>query len=530
MADSVEQNGVGERKREKKQRARRNRKRPREEEQEINFTFSIHPLKLGNQILTPVNHVRVVEPYPYTYATFAKARWIGRSVLDVYCAEFGSYPRSYYESAIQQGRIRVSENQVDVNYKIKGHDVLSHTVHRHEPGVLVEDPSNLIKIVAETDELVVVDKPATLPVHPCGAYNQNSLVPIMEHNNFGKLSVIHRLDRLTSGLVLLAKNSSIANRWGNVLKERSDASLCQKVYLARVRGKFPLQSCNSQLKRIDGDTVRYGEYNIDRDDGKTEESVENKKARNALGWWLSNKSKTMDTDATIQQVFDSPYAIDDWLGDSSEGLLWFHLACPTRVANHKDGICEAGSFAELPSDLYAKSVKAAQTSFGVVRYDPETDSTILVCRPETGRTHQIRLHLEFLGHPIANDPNYGGKLFYGDHSGQLACTEASALLKNLNEAAAPACETGSVALISDTPATEQEMETLAKLKRQESEPLNDFIQRTCVWCARSGGNDAARTMLELVVRSRGIWLHALQYRMCDSTNEIRFRTEPPSWS
>ena len=58
--------------------------------------------------------------------------------------------------------------------------------------------------------------------------------------------------------------------------------------------------------------------------------------------------------------------------------LWFHLACPTRIAKHKDGICEASSFDDLDDNLYIKSVKPAHSAFGVVSYDEKTDSTLLV--------------------------------------------------------------------------------------------------------------------------------------------------------
>ena len=102
--------------------------------------------------------IRVVKPYPYTFATFAKGRWLNRPILDVYNEEFGSYPKvriyayskqnfelsytlsltsyyikCYYESAIKEGRILVSGKQVQHDYKIKGGDELSHIVHRHEP-------------------------------------------------------------------------------------------------------------------------------------------------------------------------------------------------------------------------------------------------------------------------------------------------------------------------------------------------------------------------------------------------------------
>ena len=91
----------------------------------------------------------------------------------------GSYPRSYYEAAIKAGRILVSGKKVNCDYKVKGGDELTHTVHRHEPAVgLVDVISNNcnekldtyppVQIVYEDDKLLVVDKPATLPIHPCG--------------------------------------------------------------------------------------------------------------------------------------------------------------------------------------------------------------------------------------------------------------------------------------------------------------------------------------------------------------------------
>jgi hypothetical protein len=99
--------------------SQRNRKRARPE-QTIEYNVSIRPLALNDIRIDPITYVRTIEPYPYTFSTFAKARWIGTSVLDVYCSEFGSYPSTYDRAAIQQGRIRVSDKQVPLDYKIKG--------------------------------------------------------------------------------------------------------------------------------------------------------------------------------------------------------------------------------------------------------------------------------------------------------------------------------------------------------------------------------------------------------------------------
>ena len=85
-----------------------------------------------------------------------------------------------------------------------------------------------------------------MPVHPCGGYSVQSLMSILEKHykdkykddstKVNKLYTIHRLDRLTSGLVIIGKSSSVAQSYSKCIMNRS----CQKIYLARVAGKFPL--------------------------------------------------------------------------------------------------------------------------------------------------------------------------------------------------------------------------------------------------------------------------------------------------
>jgi hypothetical protein len=82
----------------------------------------------------------------------------------------------------------------------------------------------------------------------------------------------------------------------------------------------------------------------------------------------------------------------------------------------------------------------------------------------------------------------------------------------------------------DTPATEEE---LAKAgigldSRRQDESLLEYIKRTCVWCQRSKGDD--RSVLEFLIRSPGIWLHALQYQMEGPDGTICYRTKFPKWS
>lgn len=552
----------GNRKREMKPHSKQNRKRSRDAiaDAENELEVEVLPLVIGTSTnacmaeakgeagrstWSVAKRIRVVKPYPFTFATFSKARWKGQSIIDVYHKEFGSYPRSYYESAINEGRILVSGDRVSCDYKIKGGDELTHTVHRHEPAVMVADGTllsfegkdntsssmtPLIKVLHQDEAVIVVDKPSTLPIHPCGGYNFNSLFHLLSAQDpslKGRLHTIHRLDRLTSGLTIIAKNKDVAKKLGQCIRDREH---CQKVYLARVRGKFPLQA--SAAKRLSWSNnqspCQYGET----DDGKL-----------LLGYWIADCSGTIQHNAMLSDVFESKRPTDSLISEldthnessiidkESNNKLWFHLACPCRIKSHKNGVCEAGDFLNLDNEE-AKKVKPAQTSFAVVSYDERSDTTIVLVKPETGRMHQIRLHCQYLHHPIANDSNYGGELWYDDPAADLACQEARKEMSDIDREQSTT-DRPDDAISTNVPATEAEIANTAKKPRAEGEPLLDFIKKTCVWCARSRGCD--RTMLEFLVRSRGIWLHALRYSLIiDGDNEdqkkLCYRTDPPAWA
>jgi len=542
----------GNRKRGMRPRSKRNRKRARSERHALEEVTSpnvhIRPLELDGRPIHAGTRtwIRAVEPYPHTFSTFAKSRWLGRTILDVYCTEFGSYPKSYYESAIAQGRILLSDQTVSAGHIIRGGDVLTHTVHRHEPGVAVslQDPPHL-HVLQETEHLVVVDKPGTLPIHPCGGYHMQSLMTMLEPT-FGKLYTIHRLDRLTSGLVILGKTSAIAKELGKAIMDRN----CEKVYLARVAGKFPMNMPNDLTRFQDPKLVPdHGEFCKETDEqDKSMDPVALARKQNASGYWITNQDGELQGACQINDVFASQHNVDEWLGTcinaEVKDLLWFHLACPTRVVQHKDGICEAGNFEDLDDAQYSKTVKPAETAFRVVRYDPATDSTVVICRPRTGRTHQIRLHLQHLGHPIANDPNYGGDIWYGNLEGKEACRIAQERLdaiaitnqpheKTPNETS-NTTDCASTATI-DVPATEGEIQRgVSAAVRRDNENIHGFIQRTCVWCARSRNTigKTPRDVLEFLVRSPGIWLHAFQYTFEDAKGGAanRFCAPIPQWA
>jgi 23S rRNA-/tRNA-specific pseudouridylate synthase len=255
IVQSDSNNNDKKKKRGMKPRSQRNRKRSRfqlghvacHNEEYLVYPTCVRRLELDGHSLGVKRWLRLIEPYPYTYSTYAKARWEHRTLLDVYTTEFGSYPLSYYKAAIMQGRILVSNQIVDCNYNVKSGDVLSHTVHRHEPAVAVSSPDPPLygTVVHETETVIIINKPATIPVHPCGGYHVQSLMNILETHYHQRLYTIHRLDRLTSGLVILAKTSTVAQQWSKLIMNRD----CQKVYLARVQGRFPY-NCPRNLTRL----------------------------------------------------------------------------------------------------------------------------------------------------------------------------------------------------------------------------------------------------------------------------------------
>lgn len=569
--------------------------------------------------------VRIVHPYPYTFATFAKSRWVGRPLIDVYHDEFGSYPRSYYEAAINAGRILVSGKRVACDYSIKQGDELTHTVHRHEPAVSLSDLSSCtaspaaadeeeveappIDIVYEDDTILVVDKPASMPIHACGAYNYNTLLEVLAHwkpNSYGagKLFTVHRLDKLTSGLVLIAKSSSLASSLGKCILERDG---CEKVYLARVKGRFGdiLQNADhpwrmkywtshkieqglgaegnverqSKQQKIatvppisHGEVAEHDECNIFggvkvrlpvlKKKGKKKEvgaSESQSACISALGFWVTDYLGNIVENANVQDCtkqcedMTTSEIIEFAVGSSADAesekrsINWFHFACACRISSHKNGVCEAEDFSSK-SESELEGTKPAQTAFTLLSYDKASDTSLLLVKPDTGRMHQIRLHLQALGHPIANDHCYGGDLWFGDDKGQQVCRKSREWLNRLDKGSSDTELT-----LSSVPATDEEIyHVVANKSREDGESMEDFIVKTCVWCARCRGADNIlsldgsaqarrnneeavfrRTLMEYLVRSQGIWLHALQYSLHVNDDKgsriVTYRTKLPSW-
>ncbi|CAE7605275.1 RIB2 [Symbiodinium natans] len=139
-------------------------------------------------------------------------------------------------ASIEAGRVTVDGKAVKSGHVLRdGQRIVHRAVRCRENPVLDRGP---IKVVAETKALLVVSKPSSLPIHPCGSYRFNSLIAILRNQGTveadAALHTTHRLDRLTSGLVLLAKTKESARRVGAWFA----ANQIRKTYLARVQGRF----------------------------------------------------------------------------------------------------------------------------------------------------------------------------------------------------------------------------------------------------------------------------------------------------
>ncbi|KAI8976946.1 pseudouridine synthase [Pilobolus umbonatus] len=269
-----------------------------------------HTLRKANDLHTANYYFekgfRKVLPYDYQFHMYAKKRMRGHTILDVFMKEYRGRSEQYYRRALEEGWITVNQQKVTASTLLQHHDFISHRVHRHEPPVL-DIP---IDIVYEDGSLLVINKPPTVPVHPGGRYRHNTVVHILRKElGYERLYPAHRLDTLTSGIMLIAKTSDRSDRIERMIRSGD----IKKEYVCKVIGEFPIHSVCDQPIQSYGHTVS------------------------------------------------------------------FNYVCPEG--------------------------KPSLTVFDRLSYDGIY--SVVRCRPVTGRTHQIRVHLRHLGFPIANDPIYG---------------------------------------------------------------------------------------------------------------------------
>jgi len=456
---------------------------------------------------------RTIIPYVHEFTTFAKGRWYNREILEVLSKEYGGMSKEYWENSLKYGHVRVNDQIVSPTYKFKNGDAMLHRKHRHEPPV-----HGRITLVGENEHILAVSKPPSMPMHPCGAYRHNSLTMILKSEpiipNQPELYLIHRLDRVTSGLVILAKNKEIASKLASEIRGRET----KKTYLARVKGKFPGNI--SHIKQIQDSSNLFEVHDVDDDNEDTNED-NNAEPVSAKRIRLDNDTLSPDESQNTSVSYSIPSFVE--VGKSDKvGYTYtesvFILKCPVGVVSYRDGIhaCRADG-------------KVSISAFKPLAYDATSDTSLVECRPITGRTHQLRLHLQFLDNPIANDPCYGGEIFFGNQSKKKQAVE---LLTEMYKAGV--IPLTKVPHINDPALVELHKHAASRINNHKSateindfncqkkdESDNDFLVRTCKYCS-----DDKSIELENILHCDGIWLHALKY----SGDDWSFSTEFPDWA
>lgn len=240
--------------------------------------------------------------------------------LDLFLSNyFQDKSRSYIQGIIEKESVKVNGKNRKNNYKLKAKDYIE--VWIPEPTkLMVEAEAIQLDILYEDRDVIVVNKSQGMVVHPASGVNSGTLVnALLSHckdlsgiNGVLRPGIVHRIDKDTSGVLVVAKNDLAHNKLAEQLKDHS----MTREYIALVEG----------VLKKDEDTI------------------------------------------------DAPLA-----RDPKERI---------KIAVVKDG-------------------RRAITHYTVL--ERFKTYTLIKCVLETGRTHQIRVHLSYIGHPLVGDPVYGYK-------------------------------------------------------------------------------------------------------------------------
>ena len=247
--------------------------------------------------------------------------------IDSFLANSSDLSRSQIQKLIEEGRVLVNNKTTVSRYKVNPGDFITAEYLEQTP-TDIKPKDIALDIVYEDEDLIVINKPKGLVVHPAAGNYDNTLVnallyhckELSDINGYYRPGIVHRIDKDTSGLLVCAKNNA---------------------------------------------------------------------AHAALSAQLQDKT-----------CFRKYYAIVNGIIDNNEGIINAPIG-----RSSKD---------RQKMEVTDKNSKEAITEFKVLQ---RLSSTCLVeCELKTGRTHQIRVHMAFIKHPVLNDPKYSKKTI--DETGQ----------------------------------------------------------------------------------------------------------------
>ena len=224
--------------------------------------------------------------------------------------------RSQLQKWIEDGNVTVNGEKVKPKYKLAVGDRV--VVQPEKPQKIDLEPENIpLDIVYEDDDVIVVNKPQGMVVHPAPGHPNHTLVnallyhsPLSTINGEFRPGIVHRIDKDTSGLLMIAKNDLAHRSLAAQLKAKTN----EREYVALVHGVI-------------------------------------KEERGTIDAPLGRSKKDRKKQAVVE---DGHHAVT-------------HFKVLERFKHY----------------------------------------TLVSCRLETGRTHQIRVHMKYIGHPLAGDPLYG---------------------------------------------------------------------------------------------------------------------------
>ena len=251
--------------------------------------------------------------------------------------------RNRIQRHIEQGDVLVDGRRVRSNHRLHGGETLCLPPFEARK---LENASRHVdfRIVYEDEDLVVVDKPAGILVHPIASEFRDTLLNGLHHrlttrgDDPSGLGIVHRLDRWTSGLIVVAKRLPARRQLAQQVENRQ----VRRHYWALVRGKP-------------------------------------EPPRGRIDYWIRRDPRRP---TRMQALDDAAAAV------AARALVRPHVSSAGFSDEHRDG-----------------RPRSARTHYRVLRTLP--GAAVVALRLETGRTHQIRVHLQALGYPLLGDPIYG---------------------------------------------------------------------------------------------------------------------------